>query len=46
MTIFLVGLIIFCCGICYRIVRKAVEKKDNEMTIHESETETTTGGVE
>jgi hypothetical protein len=57
MSLFLMGLIIFCCGICYRIIliaSKIVEnnnadkahKDDEEEITNKSETKTTTGGIE
>jgi hypothetical protein len=56
MSLFLMGFIIFCCGICYRIIliaSKIVEnnnadkaQEDDKEIANKSETKTTTGGIE
>jgi hypothetical protein len=49
MSLFIMGLIIFCCGIIYRLIviytRKQDSEKQNKTEIY-SETETKTSGIE
>jgi len=48
-TIFIMGFIIFCCGIVYRfliLTEKERKNKDNDTKIINNETETKTSGIE
>jgi hypothetical protein len=45
MTLFLMGFIIFCCSMLYRLVIYHTEKQNDKIKYY-SETKTITGGIE